>query len=99
VATARTSYGTYWRAWGSLLALTAVMVVAEGVRVPRLFLVAVLVTAMLAKAAIIGGWFMHLRFERAPLVVSVVLATFVTAAALFGLIAPDGVSMLRLAPR
>jgi hypothetical protein len=38
---------------------------------------------------------MHLRFERAALVVSVVGATVLTAVALFVLIVPDGIATFR----
>lgn len=92
------SYRTYWVAWSILLVLTVLMIAAEGATLPRVVIVLLLVTAMLAKATLIAGWFMHLRFERAALVLSVVGATLATAAFLFFLIAPDGVSMLRLAP-
>lgn len=93
-----TSYRTYWIAWGMLLSLTIVMVLVEGARFSRAIVVLVLVTAMLLKASLIGGWFMHLRFERAALVVSVVAGTLATAALLFFLLVPDGMAMLRLAP-
>lgn len=93
------SYRTYWTAWGILLILTVLMLSVEAARLPRAAIVVFLVSAMLAKATLIGGWFMHLRFERVALVVSVVGAVLATAMFLFFLTAPDGVSMLRLAPR
>lgn len=93
-----TSYRTYWVTWSILLALTALMLVMEAARFSVVFTVLFLVVAMLIKATLIGGWFMHLRFERAALVVSVVAGTLATAAFLFLLIAPDGAAMLRLAP-
>ena len=94
-----TSYRTYWVAWVILLALTLMMVLVEAAGLPRVFIVLILVGAMLTKATLIGGWFMHLRFERAALVVSLVGATLATAAALFFLLVPDGMAMLRLAPQ
>lgn len=94
-----TSYRTYWIAWGVLLLLTLLMLMMEAAPFSRVFAVLFLVVAMLFKASLIGGWFMHLRSERAALVVSVVVGTLATAAVLFLLIAPDGVAMLRLAPR
>ncbi|MBI4546158.1 MAG: cytochrome C oxidase subunit IV family protein [Gemmatimonadetes bacterium] len=89
-------YRTYWAAWLILLALTVAMILAEAAGFPRALAVAVLVAAMLIKATVIGGWFMHLRFERLALVACVAAATLATAAFLFFLIAPDGVWMLRL---
>ena len=94
-----TSYRTYWIAWVVLLVLTLVMVAVEAAGLPRALIVLVLVGAMLAKATLIGGWFMHLRFERTALVVSLVGATLATAAVLFFLLVPDGMAMLRLAPQ
>lgn len=90
-----TSYRTYWIAWSILLVLTLSMIVMEGAGFSRLFAVLFLIIAMLAKATLIGGWFMHLRFERTSLVLSVVIGTFATAAFLFFLLVPDGIAMLR----
>lgn len=90
-----TRYRTYWVAWSVLFALTILMLLTEAAPFYRIVAVVLLVVAMLVKASLIVAWFMHLRFERAALVVSVVGATLATAAVLFGLIAADGVSMLR----
>ncbi len=59
--------------------------------------VLLLLVAMLVKAGVIAAWFMHLRFERAALVISIVGATVLTAVALFGLIVPDAIATLRQA--
>ncbi|MFQ5703183.1 MAG: cytochrome C oxidase subunit IV family protein [Gemmatimonadales bacterium] len=90
---------TYWGIWLVLLVLTLFMLLIEEASLPGVITILFLVGAMLTKAGLIGGWFMHLRFERAALVVCVVIGTLATALALFVLIAPDGVSMLRLAPK
>jgi caa(3)-type oxidase subunit IV len=92
-----TSYRTYWIVWGILLTLTILMIIMEGAPFSRVFAVLFLIFAMFAKATLIGGWFMHLRFERAALVVSVVVGTLATAALLFFLLVPDGIAMLKLA--
>lgn len=94
-----TSYRVYWITWFILLALTLFMVVIEGSPFPRVAAVFLLVVAMLTKAGLIGGWFMHLKFERPALVISVVAGTLLTAAFLFFLLVPDGIAMLKLAPR
>lgn len=79
------SYKTYWVAWLVLLALTLVMVfVAQP---------PVLILGMILKAAIIFLWFMHLRYEKLDLVLSVTVGIFATALILFLLIAPDGTAM------
>ena len=48
-----------------------------------------MLAAMLTKASIIGANFMHLRTERLPLVVTVVIGLLLTGTILFVLIAPD----------
>ena len=88
-------YRTYWISWGVLLALTLLMLLTETVPLYRMAAVGLLVVAMLVKAGVITAWFMHLKFESAALVVSVVGATVLTAVVLFALIAPDGIAMLR----
>jgi caa(3)-type oxidase subunit IV len=88
-------YSRYWMWWGVLLGLTVLMLLTETVPLYRAAAVAVLVVAMLVKAGVIATWFMHLKFERMALVLAVVGGTLLTAAALFGLIAPDGIAMLR----
>ena len=82
-------YRTYWIAWGALLALTVTMVVLDRAPLPRLTFIALMVGAMLVKAAVIAGYFMHLRFERWALVVAVVLGLPINAAILYVLIVPD----------
>ena len=80
---------TYWTAWAVLLGITLTMVWADGAAIPRMAYLLVMVGAMLLKASIIGGNFMHLRSERLPLVLTVVVGLLVTATVLFALIAPD----------
>ena len=78
-------YRTYWLAWLCLLVITVAMVFIGTSTV--------LLAGMTLKAAIIGLWFMHLRFERLGLVASVALGTFATGLILFLLIYPDGRAM------
>ena len=92
-----TSYRTYWIAWVLLLALTVIMLLTEAFRLPAVVTILVLVGAMMVKATVIGGWFMHLRYEHKALVLSVVLGTLATAAALYFLLVPDGIHMYNLA--
>jgi cytochrome c oxidase subunit IV len=88
---------TYWISWGTLLVLTLIMLLTETSGFPRVAAVLFLVFAMLIKATVIGGWFMHLRYERVALVAAVVGAVLATAAVLFFLIIPDAVNTLRSA--
>lgn len=79
----------YWMTWAVLLSFTIVMVLADRASMPRLAFVVFMLVAMLTKASIIAANFMHLRLERASLVVTVVVGLLVTGAILFVLIAPD----------
>jgi cytochrome c oxidase subunit IV len=79
----------YGVTWAALLGLTVVMLVVDSSPLPRLAFVLILLSAMLAKATLIGANFMHLRFERPSLAVIVVIGLLITAALLFGLIVPD----------
>ncbi len=93
------SYGTYWRTWGLLLAFTLLMLLTAYVSLPKLFVVLLLLGAMLVKASLIGAQFMHLRFEKVGLVVTVATGILATAVILFLLISFDGLRILRLSPR
>ncbi len=89
----------YLVTWLSLLALTVVMLVLDSSPVPRLALLAVLLGAMLGKAGLIGGHFMHLRFEPRILAWCALIGLLVVGAVLFGLIAPDGLRILHMVER
>jgi caa(3)-type oxidase subunit IV len=79
----------YWITWAVLLALTMVMLAADGAEIPRMGFLALMLGAMAVKATLIAGNFMHLRHERAGIVTTVVVGLFVMAVILYGLIAPD----------
>jgi caa(3)-type oxidase subunit IV len=93
-----TPYRTYFVIWIVLLALTLTMIFAEGAGLPRVLTVGIVLSAMTTKVVLIGGWYMHLRYERLSLVAAVVGGTILTAVALIALIAPDGINVLRSAP-
>ena len=80
-----TSFGTYWITWLILLVLTVFMVFLGNP--------AVLLGGMAIKAGIIFFWFMHLRYEKLGLVLSVLIGIFATAFVLFALTAADGRAM------
>jgi len=85
------SLGSYWAAWGVLLVLTLVMVVLDQAPLPPWSFLAVVLAAMLAKATLIAGAFMHLSFERRALVAMIVVGLLLNAVILFGLILPDAI--------
>jgi len=86
-------YRVYWIVWFVLLLVTVGMMLLGASALTRA-LVLVLLAGMLVKAALIGGYFMHLRFERASLIVIVAVGILATASILFFLIAPDGLRVL-----
>jgi caa(3)-type oxidase subunit IV len=81
----------YWITWGVLLVLTVIMLTADGAAIPRAGLLALMLGAMAVKATLIAGNFMHLRQERAGIVLTVVVGLFVMGLVLYVLIAPDAV--------
>ena len=60
--------------------------------------VVLLSVAMMIKATLIAGWFMHLRWERLALVVIVAATILVTAAFMFFLLIPDALAVLKTGP-
>ena len=82
-------YKIYWVTWGILLVITVAMLAAEMFHLPRLFLVLFLLAFMMVKAAMIGGNFMHLRFERSNLAWMVALGILVTSLILYTFITPE----------
>ena len=93
------SYRTYWSTWLVLLVVTLLMILVGLRAAPKGLIVALLLCAMLAKAALISGNFMHLRFEKWTLALTVAVGVLFTAAALFFGIAADGVRALGLSPQ
>jgi len=86
----------YWITWSILLVFTVVMLWADSASIPRLVFVVFMVGAMLTKASIIAANFMHLRLERAGIVVTVIVGLLVTGAILYGLITPDALRIHRM---
>ena len=87
-----TSYRTYWSIWVILLVLTLLMIFLEAIEFSVAGTIILLSGAMLVKATLIAGWFMHLRYERLALVLSVTLGILVTAAFMYFLLIPDGLA-------
>lgn len=82
-------YRIYWKTWVILLVITVAMLAAEAFDLPRLFLLLFLLAFMGVKAAMIGGNFMHLRFERRNLAWMVTLGIVVTSLILYLFITPE----------
>ncbi len=88
--------GLYVWVWAYLIALTGIEVVLAYVHVfPPGGMLVTLMVLSLVKAALIVTYFMHLRFERASLVLSLVPSVVVVIALLF-LFFPDSFRLLEL---
>ena len=77
-----------------LLVITVLMLAAERFHMPRLFLVVFLLAFMAVKATMIGGNFMHLRFEKTNLAVMVGVGIVLTSLILFSFLTPESASVL-----
>jgi cytochrome c oxidase subunit IV len=91
------TYRKYWLNWLLLLLVTGAMLFAGGgSSTAGVGVLALLLAAMTVKAGLIAGNFMHLRSERASLILIVVLGLAATGIALFAGIAVDALRVLRL---
>jgi cytochrome c oxidase subunit IV len=79
----------YWMTWGVLLCITMLMLWLDGVEFARPLFVTTMVVAMLVKATIISGTFMHLSHEHKGIIATVALGLLATAVVLYVLIVPD----------
>ena len=87
--TAPSPYRVYWVTWIILLVITVAMLAAESFHMPRWFLLIFLLVFMMVKATIIGGNFMHLRYEKRNLAFMVATGILVTSLILFFFIRPE----------
>ena len=92
-------YRIYRITWVILLIITMAMLAAEAFHLPRIFLIVFLLAFMMVKAAMIGGNFMHLRYERRNLAIMVGAGILVTSLILFGFISRESQHVLELSFR
>ncbi len=86
----------YLKVWGGLLILTAVEVVlAYAQMFSTAAMLSILMVLSLFKAALIIAYFMHLRFEKTSLVLSLLPAVTIVIGLLF-VFFPDGMRALEL---
>jgi cytochrome c oxidase subunit IV len=88
------SYSSFWKVWGVLLALTAVMVFVDIMHLPRMLLLVVLLGAMMVKAFLIATRFMDLRHEKFVVGFAIAFSVLFLGVFLYALIAPDGLMVL-----
>jgi cytochrome c oxidase subunit 4 len=89
---------TFFNVWTALLALTAVEVFLAYVHVPPLIMLTALIGLSVIKAALIIAYFMHLKFERLSLFLTLFPMLILCILLLF-LFMPDSMRMLELGVR
>jgi len=82
-------YRIYRVTWVILLIITTAMLGAEAFHLPRIFLIVFLLAFMMVKATMIGGNFMHLRYEKPSLAVMVAAGILVTSLILYSFISRE----------
>lgn len=93
---AESGYKSYWIVWGILLAFTAFMLIAEYLPFSKTLVVAMLLVAMIFKASLIGGKFMHLSTEQPGLVWAVAGSVIFLSVYMFILISVDGMRIFHM---
>ena len=88
-------YRIYRVTWVILLIITMAMLAAEALHLPRLFLIVFLLAFMMVKAVMIGGNFMHLRYERPSLALMVAAGILVTSLILYSFISREAPHIVR----
>jgi cytochrome c oxidase subunit 4 len=74
--------------WGGLLGLTAVEVLLAYIHLHAALMLTILMLLSIVKAALIVAYFMHLKFERLSLILTIV-PTLIVLFLLFGIFFPD----------
>ncbi len=83
--------------WGGLLALTAIEVFLAYIQINATLMLIILMGASIIKAALIVAYFMHLKFERLSLILTIV-PTIVVLLCLFAILFPDSFRLHNLRP-
>lgn len=83
--------------WGALLALTAIEVFLAYIQINVTLMLIILMGASIIKAALIVAYFMHLKFERLSLILTIV-PTLVVLLCLFAILFPDSFRLHDLRP-
>lgn len=83
--------------WGALLALTAIEVFLAYIHINVTLMLIILMGASIIKAALIVAYFMHLKFERLSLILTIV-PTIVVLLCLFAILFPDSFRLRDMRP-
>lgn len=79
----------FFSVWGWLLLLTAFEVFLGYIHLPLIYMLVILMGASIIKAALIVAYFMHLRFERLNLVLTIVPALVICICLMLLVFFPD----------
>jgi len=79
----------FFSVWGWLLLLTAFEVFLGYIHLPVIYMLVILMGASIIKAALIVAYFMHLRFERLNLVLTIVPALVICIVLMLLVFFPD----------
>jgi cytochrome c oxidase subunit 4 len=88
----------YWMVWLALLVLTVVELYVARAPMPRVGIIVSLCALALAKAALVAAYFMHLKFERIPLMLVVMSPLLLSAILYIGLV-PDATTHMHWLPQ
>ena len=83
--------------WGWLLLLTGFEVFLGYEHLPVIYMLVILMGASIVKAALIVAYFMHLKFERLSLILTIV-PTIVVLLCLFAILFPDSFRLHDMRP-
>jgi cytochrome c oxidase subunit 4 len=83
----------YFGIWGYLLALTAIEVYLAYIHLNISLMLVLLMGLSIVKAALIMGYFMHLKFERMSLIITLIPA-MVVCISLLAIVFPDSMRLL-----
>ena len=86
------------KVWAGLLALTAIEVLLAYVHVAPGLMLALLMTFSVAKAAMIMGYFMHLKFDKPALTWMLVPPLVACIVVMIAYLLPDSLRALSLRP-
>ena len=83
--------------WGWLLALTCVELILAYQELPLKVMLGILMSLSVVKAALIISYFMHLRYERRSLALTLMPALILVIALMF-IVFPDSIRLLHMRP-
>lgn len=97
-ANASSSQGLMLKVWAGLLSLTLIEVLLAYVHVAPGLMLSLLMTFSVVKAAMIMGYFMHLKFDKPALTWMLVPPLVACIVALIAYLLPDSMRALSLRP-